>query len=360
MPGYGLNPEAAGQELSDNGYNAANPTQVQASGQNINSTINTAGAQPSMATQQQLMAALQARANGTGGPTVAQNQLQTGTNTALANALAAGASATRYGQNPGAAAKQIGNQQALITSQAANNAANLRAGEINSATVAGGNLATSVAQQQLQEAQTQEAATQTAQQFEATQAQQAAEFNVQQQVAIQNAYNQAVSGLTNINQQSSNALFNGLITGAAQIPGQIGQGVESMAGAGAFSAPISSSAITPAPMSGGVTGLPGSMAGLGLAEGGEVSAPGTYVVGEHGPEIAHLEPGSMVAPLNPSDQKPGKPKPKDVVAKNDSGMAQPHQELLQFALKAASGVGHLHDRVNKLESALKSKNKKRA
>ncbi len=195
-------------QLQESGYDTSALQQVSPTGQNIQTGINTAGAAPFTQSQVGLLGALGAQASGTGGPTVANQQLQSGVNANLASALASTASSANMGQNPGLAAKGAQTTLANTNAVAAGQAAATRAGEQLNAQGQLGQLATAGAGQQLQQAQAQEQATEAGQEFGATQGQQAAEYNTGLAAAQQAQYNQGITGLAMQNQASNNQLEN--------------------------------------------------------------------------------------------------------------------------------------------------------
>lgn len=90
-------------------------------------TINTGAQDQARAGQTDLVRTLAAQANGTGGPSVAENQLARGAETNMANALAM-ASSVRGGGGAGTL-RQVADQRSQIGAQASADAATLRAGE---------------------------------------------------------------------------------------------------------------------------------------------------------------------------------------------------------------------------------------
>jgi len=119
---------SAGQQLSDNGWKTYDPTQ----GPNVAGSFQGyQGAQaqtgPYGAAQSALLSQLGSEASGTGGPTIADQQLQAGTGQALSAQKAA--MAGQRGQNAGLASAQLGNNLASTTAGAAGAAGAQRAQE---------------------------------------------------------------------------------------------------------------------------------------------------------------------------------------------------------------------------------------
>ena len=109
---------AAYTPLNETDYSGAQSAGANVFGQGVNES-NAAGQN-----QSALVAQLQQQANGTGGPTLAQQQLASGL--AQNQAQSAGAIASQRGLNPALAARLIGNQQAAAGQQAAGQSAMLR------------------------------------------------------------------------------------------------------------------------------------------------------------------------------------------------------------------------------------------
>jgi len=233
-------------QLQQSGYDLNNLPQVSATGQNISTGISTAGSQPFTNSQLGLLSQLGAQASGTGGPTVAQQQLTSGVNANLASALAAGASSNGLGQNPGDAAKGIQTNLAGINANAAGQAAATRAGEIQSAQGQLGSLSVAGGAQAAQQAQAQQAATAQGQMFGATQAQQANEYNTGLAAAQQAQYNQALTGLATQNQASNNQLENQVLNPSTYLNmvGGGAQGLGAIASDESVKAGISAEAAT--------------------------------------------------------------------------------------------------------------------
>ena len=144
---FGGGPNAA-EELSDNGADqslAQVPTAAQ--------SVNTNASQPYTAAQLSLLSQLGQEANGTGGPTQAQSQLQSGLAQNLASQKAAVAGSRGDNQNMGLVNQQIANGAADANASTAGQAAGLRAQETATAQGQLGNLANTGAQQQQQVAE---------------------------------------------------------------------------------------------------------------------------------------------------------------------------------------------------------------
>jgi hypothetical protein len=233
--GYNLqNYATANGGLNQNAFNGYNAQNAQAA------NINASGGQPYSNAQLGLMAQLQGQANGTGGPSQADLQLQQGTQAALASTLASTAGA-RGQQNAGAAAKMAQENQAAQTQGAAAQAASQRASEqvgaeqqlagltgqgINQATQqAGLTQQAALANQQAQNAAAQFGAE--SQQNYQNLANQNWQFGTGLNAQQNNAYNQAIYGLVSGNQASQNQLANSEITDWASP-----QGINSLAQAG--------------------------------------------------------------------------------------------------------------------------------
>lgn len=194
-----------GQELQQNGWSNYSTTAAPAAAQ----SVNTAAAAPYTAAQAELLQKLQAQANGTAGPTQAQQQLQSGVSQTLAAQRAAMAGARGGNQNLGAINAQLGNAAATTDAGAAGTAAALRAQEQANAQSGAANLATTGAGQQQQVAETNA-------QLANSQWELGNQLNAQQQLA----QNQAVAGLTgaenNANQTfGSNLLSSGLTSSSS-------------------------------------------------------------------------------------------------------------------------------------------------
>lgn len=206
----GFGPTPANQTLAQNGD--AGPIQTQTVAPAVlapgTTSIQTGAAQPFTNSQLGLLQSLGAQAAGTGGPTLAQQQLTSGTNQTLASALAAGSSSQRMGANPGADTKAILDAQAGANATGAAAAANTRAGEQQAAQQQLAGVANTGAQQQLQEAQAQEAATQGGAEFNAANTMTAGEFNAGSANAAAQAYANQLAGITATTQQQQNQLFN--------------------------------------------------------------------------------------------------------------------------------------------------------
>ncbi len=196
----------ANQILAQNGYQPGAPL-PQVSGTTYAPTaVNTTAAQPALNAESGLLTTLQAQAAGTGGPSLAQQQLQTGTNANLAGTLAA---ATATGnQNPGAAKEAAGRNLAAINAGAAGTAAATKASEQLAAEQGVGQEAGTLAGQDLGVATTNAGATNTASQFGAAQAQQAGEFNTGLTAEQQAQYQNELGMLTNLNQNAYNQYQN--------------------------------------------------------------------------------------------------------------------------------------------------------
>lgn len=191
----------AGQILAQNGDTGP---AASIAGQSISAN----GGAPALQSQAGLMNALQQQSAGTGGPTLAQNQLQQGLAGGLQTNLAA-AAAQRGNNNPGVANKQLGENQVAQNAQATGVAAQTRAqGQIT----AQGQLA-GVQGQSLSEAQAQAGLNQ-----QASLANQAAQEQWLQQVYGLTSANTAAA-----NQWLSPQIILGGVSGA-------GQGLSSLGG----------------------------------------------------------------------------------------------------------------------------------
>jgi hypothetical protein len=258
---------AAGSVFGYGTQNTSAADQLAAQGA-MPAQINTAESEQDRQKQQALLAMLTAQANGTG-PSAAQAQLQQGIQSAGANqaAIAAGG---RYGGNAQLRQQQVGNATAQIEAGGANQAAQLRANQMNAgAQEASGAAGTLHAQ---------DAAGATA------------------QAQLQQQYNQQVGGLYGAEQGQQ-----------AQEGMALQKSVLNALGGGLMGG------------SGGSTTAGGIGKALMMAHGGRASVPETALVGEHGPELAHLEPGSVVAPLNAKDKRPGSPTASDVLMAHGKG-----------------------------------------
>jgi hypothetical protein len=185
--------------------------------------VNASGGSPYSAAQLGLMQQLMGQANGTGGPSLADQQLQQGQQSALASTLAQTAG-SRGMQNPGAADKMAQQNQAMQTQAGASQAAGQRAQEQLTAqqglaglTNQGLSQAATQAGLTQQAALANQGALNSAGQFNSGSAQNLA--NLQNQnwqygtglnAQSNNAYNQAVYGLVSGNQQQSSQLGNSI------------------------------------------------------------------------------------------------------------------------------------------------------
>lgn len=308
-------------DVDQNGYQTYNPTAAPDLSGNFQgyqaqnaqaSNINGLGGQPYSNAQQGLLAQLQAQAQGVGGPNLAQQALREGQQGNLASALAAQASANSGNQNPGAAQRAIQQNLGAINAGAAGQAGQLAAeqqmgaeqalGQANAqgfgmaAQQAGLNQQAALANQQAQNEQGQFNAQ--AQENLGQLQNQQSEYGNTLGAALAQQYNQATQayGLQNnaATNQAENQLFQ---TGEQALGGGLsGGGSAMMSGAGGSGAGAAAAA------------------GAARGTGGPVSRPTTVTVGEHGPEIAHLAPGSEIVPLDGPDTGAGMKHPIDVSA----------------------------------------------
>lgn len=312
-------------------FNAYSPAQTNAA------NINQSGGAQFSASQAALANQLAAQAAGTGGPNMAQEQMRQAEQGNLASTLAAQASA-RGNQNPGEAQRQIGQNQAAINAGAAGQAGQVaaqqqlgaqqalagvnQAGFGMAAQQAGFNQQAALANQQAQNQGSQFNA-QTQQALAALQNQQS-QFQNTLGAQQQNAYNQAVTGYGSANNNSTNTAANAAYD---MLPNAVGG-----AASGAASAGVKAAAAAD-------------------GTGGPVSTPITTTVGEAGPEIAKLAPGSEVIPLDRPNTGQGI-KPID----NVQALLQ-HPDFIK-AVKDAVGDQVMAHRMAALEAAMAMKGKK--
>jgi len=308
---------------------------------------------PAVASQTQLMQALQMQASGVGGPTLAQNQLQSGLAGSLGATLAAGA-AGRGLQNPGVANKQIQENQVTANAQATGASAQTRAqGQLNAQTGLAGVQGQAEANAQAQ----------------ASLNQQAALANQQ----AQEAYNQELYGLTSGNQQASNALLPTAISGITNIFGGAGQAISTI-GKASSDEDVKTD-ITPAD-----TETQDFLNTLNSSN--EKVATGTTSDEDAKMDVKSGKPDTqkMLSALTANSYKYKDPSaPGSAPGTHFGPMAQELQKSkagastvergpdgtlrvdgARLALVLASAAGDMHQRINKLEAALKTKKTKRA
>jgi hypothetical protein len=228
--------QSAADALKANGYTPYQVTQ----GPNVagnfagyqGAQANTSANQPYMQAQSALLGQLGSEAAGTGGPTVADQQLQAGTGQALAAQKAAMAGAR--GQNAGLAQAQLGTNMANTTAGASGQAAALRANEQQGAQGALGGLTQGAIGQGNQLAEANQASTN--QGLAATSQAQQNYGNLQNQdwqytnnlgANQQAQYNQMIGSMTgaadqsqaNVSNQIGGSLINTGIQGASQFFG---------------------------------------------------------------------------------------------------------------------------------------------
>jgi hypothetical protein len=211
---FGGGPSAA-QQLSNNGYTpytvSGAPDEAGAFSGYQAQNANTTAAAPYTAAQQSLLSQLQSQANGTGGPSVAQQQLQSGLSQNLASEKAAAAGAR--GPNAGADNKNLQTNMANANAGVAGSAAALRANETENAQGQVANLANTGVGQQNQLAEANQAAANQAGQYNAglqselgamTNQDWATTQGLNAQQAAQ--YNQMVGGITSNQEGQNNTL----------------------------------------------------------------------------------------------------------------------------------------------------------
>jgi hypothetical protein len=309
--------QTAADALKANGYTPYQVTQgPDVSGQfkgYRGAQANTAANAPYQAAQSQLLGQLQSQASGTGGPTVADQQLQAGTGQALAAQKAA--MAGQRGQNAGLAQAQLGTNLANTTAGAAGQAAAQRAEEQQNAQGALGGLTQGAIGQGNQLAEANQASanqglaatSQAAQNYGALQNQDWQYTNNLN--AAQNAqYNQMIGSMTgaadqsqaNIGNQIGGSMINTGIQG-------VSQGLSAIAGAadgtvamadGGVAGPASQYDLTGP--GGGVSGGTGydptaRMGGQPMADGGLTGFPGIT-----GPSTVSGDMGAMPPSLRPA------------------------------------------------------------
>lgn len=189
--------------------------------------INASGAQPYANAQQGLLGALQAQAAGAGGPTLAQNQLQSGLNATLASQLSA--QAAQRGLNPGQQQSNIQNQAAQAAAQAAGASAQTRAqeqmnsqGQLGQLTGQGVNQAAQQAQLTQQAALANQAAQNTQSQFGSNQQQQNWQFGQGIGAQQQSQYNQALYDTSATQQKQNNQNLNTAVQGVGGLLNSVG------------------------------------------------------------------------------------------------------------------------------------------
>ena len=305
-----------------NGYQAQN---AQAA------NVNALGGQQYANAQSGLASQLQAQAQGVGGPNMAQQQLQQGEQANLAGALAAAAS-QRGNQNPGASARQIGENQAAINAGATGQAGQLAAQQQLGAqqALAGANQqGFGMAAQQAGFNQQAGLANQAAQNN-------AGQFNAQSQqalAALQNQQNQYQNTLgANIQQQQNQAGLGFVMQNNAAANSQ------------------QTNALNPSSYLSAAGGVTSAALAPGAADGtgGPIQTPITATVGENGPEIAKLAPGSEVIPLDRPNTGAG-------IKPIDDVQALLQHPAFRAALKAEVGDQIMSHRIAALEAAVAGK-----
>jgi hypothetical protein len=310
--------QTAAQALSANGYTPYQVTQgpnVSGNFQGYQATqANTAANQPYQTAQSALLGQLQGEATGTGGPTVADQQLQAGTGKALLAQKAATAGAR--GQNSGLVAAGLQTSLADTTAGAAGDAANLRASEQQNAQGALGGLTTSaistgnkLGEFNAGSANTAANASQLASQNYGNLQNQDWQYTNNLNANQQAQYNQMIGSMTgaadqsqaNVGNQIGGSLINTGIQGASQMLSMSADGgVYGMADGGMAGAPPSQFDLTgPGGGIGGGTGYdPTARMGgqaRGMADGGITGFPGVA-----GPTTVSSDLGAMPPSLRPA------------------------------------------------------------
>jgi hypothetical protein len=228
---------------------------------------------------------------------MASQALAQGQQANLASSLAAAAS-QRGNQNPGMAQKQIGEQRAAINAGAAGTAAKTAAQQQLNAQGADANLSGIQANVNLANASSQNAMTQFNQQSaQAGNAAQQAQYQYANSLAAaqQAQENSALVGFQAAAQQQGYTTQNAVAGGAMNAGGAAITNAMSGNNGGNNNGGVNLSDSTMGTGSGtSPTDLDSSATGTG----GPVGAPTITTVGEKGPELAKLAPGSEIIPLD--------------------------------------------------------------